>query len=121
MKEEIPERPAECPACALPMEGHDDKKCGELWAHWAMQKMGFINSDDSIHINSNDPVHRPAHYTQGKIEVMDFILDQKLGWAEGNVVKYVCRAPFKGKQIEDLKKAMECLRRRIEFLEKEGA
>jgi len=66
----------------------------------------------------HDAVNHPSHYRQGKIEVIDFIEDQKLGFHLGNVVKYVCRSEHKGKEIEDLKKAAWYLNRRIEFLEK---
>jgi len=46
----------------------------------------------------------PNHYKQGKIEVIDFILDQRFNYLEGNVVKYVSRYKFKN-GLEDLKKA----------------
>lgn len=66
-----------------------------------------------------DMINHPAHYTSGKIEVIDFIEDQKLGYHLGNVVKYVARAgkkdPFR--KIDDLKKARWYLSRAIEFLE----
>lgn len=52
-----------------------------------------------------DDVSRPAHYTMGKIEVFDFIKAWDLSFAEGNVVKYVVRAPYKGSHLKDLKKA----------------
>lgn len=52
-----------------------------------------------------DPVNHPDHYTMGKIEVYDFIKAWDMGFAEGNVVKYVVRAPYKGRAVEDLKKA----------------
>lgn len=66
----------------------------------------------------NDPVHRPAHYTQGKIEVIDFIEDQKLEYHLGNVVKYICRAGKKdpSKVVEDLEKARWYLDRKIKVL-----
>ena len=54
---------------------------------------------------SNDLVNHPSHYTKGKIEVWDFILDQQLDYLSGNVIKYVCRHASKGKPLEDLKKA----------------
>jgi hypothetical protein len=67
-----------------------------------------------------DAVQRPAHYNSGVIEVFDFIRDQKLNFALGNVVKYVSRAGKKdpAKLIEDLDKAMWYLRREIEELRK---
>ena len=51
-----------------------------------------------------DPVEKPEHYNQG-IEVIDVIEDYKLNYHLGNVIKYICRAKFKGKELEDLKKA----------------
>lgn len=67
----------------------------------------------------NDPINHPAHYTSGKIEVIDFIQDQKLGFCLGNCVKYLARAGKKDptKTIEDLKKAAWYLNREIETLE----
>lgn len=65
----------------------------------------------------NDPVNRPVHYTFGKIEVIDAIEDWKLGFHEGNVVKYVARAKHKGRELEDLKKARWYLERAIANLE----
>lgn len=63
-----------------------------------------------------DEVKMPAHYTSGKIQVLDFIEDQQLGYHLGNVIKYVCRAGKKnaGAYKQDLKKAMFMLARVIE-------
>ena len=63
----------------------------------------------------NDPVTHPSHYTQGKIEVLDFILDQDLPYLAGNIVKYVCRYRFKS-GVEDLRKAEFYLKRLIKEL-----
>lgn len=69
----------------------------------------------------NDVVNHPAHYTDGKIEVIDFIEDKGLNFHRGNVVKYISRAGKKdpAKEIEDLKKAVWYLNREIGRLEKE--
>ena len=66
----------------------------------------------------SDNVNHPAHYTDGKIEVIDFIEDKKLGFHLGNTVKYICRAGKKDpeKTIEDLQKAEWYLRREIQRL-----
>ncbi len=57
-------------------------------------------------------VFHPEHYNKG-IEVIDFILDQKFSYIEGNVVKYISR--YKKKNgLEDLKKAQWYLNRVIE-------
>lgn len=50
-------------------------------------------------------IEHPAHYNRGKIEVIDFIEDQQLGFVLGNAVKYICRAGFKGDKVQDLEKA----------------
>lgn len=58
---------------------------------------------------TNDAVSHPSHYTDGKIEVIDFIQDKHLDFARGNVVKYIARAgkKDKSKELEDLKKARQ--------------
>ena len=63
----------------------------------------------------NDPVNHPAHYTDGKIEVIDFIEDKKLGYCLGNAVKYIAQAGKKdpAKYTEDLAKAVWYLSREI--------
>ena len=66
----------------------------------------------------NDSVNHPAHYTDGKIEVIDFIEDKKLNYHRGNALKYLCRAGKKDpeKTIEDLQKAEWYLHREIQRL-----
>ena len=69
--------------------------------------------------NVNDPVNRPSHYTDGKIEVIEFIEDKKLGFCLGNAIKYIARAGKKDpdKTVEDLKKARWYIDRQIKTLE----
>lgn len=68
----------------------------------------------------NDPVNHPSHYTDGRIEVIDFIDDKRLNFCRGNAVKYIARAGKKdpNKEIEDLQKAVWYLNREIERLAK---
>lgn len=61
----------------------------------------------------DEKVNHPPHYNFGKIEVIEVIEDWKLGFNDGNVVKYVGRAPHKGKELEDLEKAEFYLKRHI--------
>jgi hypothetical protein len=77
---------------------------------------------EKIYEKHLDNINHPAHYTQGKIEVIDFIEDQQLNFHEANVIKYVCRHKHKN-GVEDLKKAMWYLQRRINDLDQreEGA
>ena len=63
--------------------------------------------------NQSDDINHPSHYTQGDIEVIDYIEDKKLGYRLGNVVKYVSRAGHKDDAIKDLKKARWYLNREI--------
>lgn len=69
-----------------------------------------------------DNVNHPAHYTDGNIEVIDFIEDKKLGYHLGNAVKYIARAGKKDpeKTAEDLQKAVWYLNRYIERLNPPG-
>ena len=69
---------------------------------------------------SNDPVNHPSHYTDGKIEVIDFIEDKRLGFHLGNAVKYIARAGKKdpSKTAQDLEKAKWYLNREINRLVK---
>lgn len=64
----------------------------------------------------HDPVNHPSHYTDGNIEVIDFIEDKKLGFHLGNAIKYICRAGKKdpAKTTEDLNKAVWYIRRYIQ-------
>lgn len=64
-------------------------------------------------IKQHDDINHPSHYTQGNIEVIDYIEDKKLGYRLGNVVKYVSRAGHKDDAIKDLKKARWYLNREI--------
>lgn len=66
-----------------------------------------------------DAVNHPSHYTDGKIEVIDYIEDKKLGYHLGNVVKYISRAGKKdgNSELQDLKKARWYLDRKIQTLE----
>jgi hypothetical protein len=65
-----------------------------------------------------DMVNHPPHYTMGKFEVVDVLMDwfstRPLEWQVG---KYLARAQHKGNELEDLKKARWYLERRIVDLE----
>jgi hypothetical protein len=65
-----------------------------------------------------DNVNSPTHYTTGGIETIDFIEAKTLNYNLGNVVKYVSRSDYKGKKLEDLKKARWYLCREINNLSK---
>lgn len=52
-----------------------------------------------------DMVNHPSHYNKGGIEVLDIIEAYDLDYKLGNVIKYILRSKYKGKELEDLKKA----------------
>lgn len=68
----------------------------------------------------NDIINHPSHYTDGKIEVIDFIEEKQLNFHRGNAIKYIARAGKKNKEteIEDLGKAVWYINREIQRLEK---
>lgn len=66
---------------------------------------------------TEDVINHPKHYNMGDIEPIDVIVDWKLDYCLGNVVKYIARAKYKGKEIQDLKKAQWYLNKEIELLE----
>ena len=71
-------------------------------------------------VRESDPVNHPSHYTDGNIEVIDYIEDKKLGYHLGNAVKYISRAGKKDpdKTVEDLEKAIWYINRYIGLLGK---
>lgn len=61
-------------------------------------------------------IDHPSHYSHGKIEVavaMD-MLGEPWQWL-GHALKYACRAPHKGKESEDVAKAVWCVRHAIQL------
>ena len=98
--------------------GEASEKCKEAVSNLRNAvKEGIANQ-----LTKLDNVNHPSHYTDGDIEVIDYIEDKKLGYHLGNVVKYVSRAGKKdaSKTIEDLKKARWYLDRYITNLEEEN-
>jgi hypothetical protein len=68
---------------------------------------------------ASDPIN-PSHYQRGGIQAIDVIEAYELNFRAANVLKYVLRYKYKGKPLEDLKKAKWYLDREIEHLEKEA-
>jgi len=63
-----------------------------------------------------DPVNHPSHYTDGKIEVIDYIEDKAFNYHLGNAIKYISRAGKKDDAVTDLKKAVWYINRYIELI-----
>lgn len=79
---------------------------------WAPRKI-----EEKKPTRAKDSIEHPAHYTHGSVEVWDAIEAWRLGYLEGNIIKYVARAKYKGDELSDLRKARQYLNRVIEKLE----
>lgn len=92
-----------------------------------MAKWDFSRIDDDLYgepvtIEIQDNVNNPSHYGQGKIEAIEYISDfltpeEYQGYLRGNIAKYLHRWPWKGKPVEDLKKASWYLDRLIKEID----
>ncbi len=77
-----------------------------------------------FHMEKADMVNSPPHYNQNGIECIDYI-EQNLGpigfrnYCKGNFMKYVHRSAYKGKELEDMKKARWYIDRWIKSKEEE--
>lgn len=74
---------------------------------------GEIPDDQTNGHLAQDPVIHPAHYNAGPIECIDALESMAMGYKDPvqaglawQVVKYIWRSPLKGKQVEDLDKAV---------------
>ena len=61
----------------------------------------------------------PPYYERFAIQPIEFAAANDLGFREGNIVKYVCRYPFKGDPLGDLRKARDNLDHLIAELERD--
>lgn len=79
----------------------------------------FTNvSDSRWYKPKTDVVKTPSHYIDGrKYEPRKVIQDWGLCWELGNALKYIARAGRKGDEAEDLRKAIEYLKYRLEAIE----
>ncbi len=57
----------------------------------------------------------PNHYQQGSIQTWDYIIEQGLGYLEGNIVKYISRAGKKEgeSKLDDLLKAQAYIHKAV--------
>ena len=81
--------------------------------------------EEKVEKKSEDMVNHPSHYTSGGVECIDAITsalssyeDSVDSWLVGQVIKYLWRAPLKGKYEEDIKKAQFYLNRLVEKIDK---
>ena len=68
----------------------------------------------------SDKINHPKHYHPGKFETINVIEAWNLDYNLANAIKYISRANLKGDLIEDLKKSIWYLRRRIKLEQKKS-
>lgn len=61
-----------------------------------------------------DTVKRPNHYQSHPSGIEPIEITKHESFLRGNIIKYVMRAPYKGRELEDLKKARQYLDWEIE-------
>ena len=84
----------------------------------AKEQCGASRTSPPTRESGADPVAHPAHYTYGKIEVIDFIQDKDLNFALGNAVKYIVRAGHKAEQgMSDEEKAIQDLEKARQYID----
>lgn len=92
----------------------DNMECGD--------KKENIDADNRKDLRGSSPPKSTQvggdHYSKMKIQPIDFITANGIGYIEGNIIKYVCR--YKSKNgVEDLKKAQHYLQMLIEQEERD--
>jgi len=72
--------------------------------------------------HEEDVVNKPAHYNAGGVECIEAIkasmsVEAFEGYLKGNCLKYLWRMSYKGKALEDTKKAQWYLQKLIDNIE----
>lgn len=65
-------------------------------------------------IEESDVVNHPTHYTSHPSGIEVIQITEHMNFCLGNAIKYILRSDHKGKQIEDLKKAIWYINREID-------
>jgi hypothetical protein len=83
--------------------------------------MSFVDNDGVTREDGEDDVVRPLHYggEGNPHEPIKVIEHYRLGFCLGNAIKYILRAPSKGAELDDLRKARWYLDREIKRLDGE--
>lgn len=90
-----------------------------------MAQVNAFMNQDAEEKPTESAVEHPTHYCQGSIECIDALNAMVEGWLDPvaavlawQTVKYIWRHPFKGKPVEDLKKAQFYLERLVKQYER---
>lgn len=108
-----------CNDCYYEWLGESDAPCCECKHRFEPGTMARLKAKDCFKPKEEkvddeiDMVNHPQHYSAHGIEPIDYIESHDLNFNLGNVIKYISRAPYKGTELEDLKKAKCYLEREI--------
>ena len=121
----------DCSECAINNSENGSFICYSKWDEYPNDiernyEIVFGNAEDTEEKKkTEDMVNHPSHYTHGGVECIDAITsalssyeDSVDSWLVGQVIKYLWRAPLKGKYEEDIKKAQFYLNRLVEKIDK---
>jgi len=94
-----------------------DEATPEMWDKLRTKYKALV--DEEL---EDDPVESPVHYNTGSVECIEAIKasmsdTEFKGYLKGNAMKYLWRYDYKGKPVEDLKKAQWYLARLTEEAE----
>ena len=84
---------------------------------WNAHKEKQLGKDDDWHEPVADPVNHPTHYKSHPSGIEPIEITKHESFNIGNAIKYMMRRNFKGKPLEDLKKARFYLDLEIAMLE----
>ena len=121
----------DCSECAINNSENGSFICYSKWDEYPNDiernyDIVFGNAEDTDDEKKiEDMVNHPSHYTSGGVECIDAITsalssyeDSVDSWLVGQVIKYLWRAPLKGKYEEDIKKAQFYFNRLVEKIDK---
>lgn len=114
-----------CNDCYYEWLGESDAPCCECKHRFEPGTMARLKAKDcfkpkeEIANDEIDMVNHPPHYVGHGIEPIEFIESHNLNFCLGSAVKYIARAPYKGNELEDLKKAKWYLEREIKKHDKQ--
>jgi hypothetical protein len=99
-----------------------EDKMAEVEEEFTIEELFDDLEDIDLELDQDTIVNKPPHYGDGEIECIDYMKDNMdtmmfMGYLEGNCKKYLHRYRYKGKPVEDLKKARWYLDRLIQEME----
>lgn len=114
-----------CDGCYYEWLGESDAPCCDCKYRFDPGTMARLKAKDCFKQKEEkaddeiDMVNHPPHYVGHGIEPIEFIESHNLNFCLGSAVKYIARAPYKGTELEDLKKAKWFLEREIKKHDKQ--